>query len=84
MDCLICGLSSFADAYIDGPIVFSSTWEEHVALVCAFLRRLCKAGLTVKLQMCQFGIANSAYLGHVVDGVSLCPKQSKSDAVQSM
>ena len=71
MDGLIRGLSSFASAYLDDLIICSSTWEDHMrhlrALSC---RGSAMLGLR-KVRKCQFGMATSTNLGHVVGEGSL-------------
>ena len=50
---------SFARAYLDDIVVFSSSWEEHLHHLCQVLECLHKAQLTVK---CQFGKNEVHYL----------------------
>ena len=56
----------FAAAYLDDLIVFSSTFDEHLAHLRTVFERLHKAGLTVKAKECELGAAQCEYLGHVV------------------
>ena len=68
MDRLLDGLGGFTGAYLDDLVVFSQSWEEHLHHLDSVLTRLREAGLTAKPKKCQFGMAQCAYLGHVVGG----------------
>ncbi|KAL5486579.1 hypothetical protein EMCRGX_G019081, partial [Ephydatia muelleri] len=57
MDQVIQGMDSFASAYLDDLIIFSSSWEDHMRHLHCVLERLVGAGLTVKLSKCQFGMS---------------------------
>ncbi len=48
MDRVIRGLGEFSAAYMDGVIIFSESWEEHLKHLRAVLDRLREAGLTTK------------------------------------
>ena len=62
-----------AFAYLDDLIICSSTWEDHMrhlrALSCRGSAML--GLLTIKVRKCQFGMATSTNLGHVVGEGSL-------------
>ena len=47
------------------------------------LTRIGEAGLTVKVDKCQFGMKQCVYLGHVVGNGMIQPEVSKVEAVQS-
>jgi len=83
MDCLINGMDSFAAAYLDDIVIYSSTWEEHLAHIRAVFEGLREAGLTVKPRKCQFGMSQCVYLGHIVGSGVVCPEQAKIQAVSS-
>ena len=83
MDHLINGMDSFAAAYLDDIVIYSSTWEEHLAHIRAVFESLREAGLTVKSQKCQFGMSQCVYLGHIVGSGVVCPEQAKIQAVSS-
>eukprot|EP00731_Ephydatia_muelleri_P001017 Em0001g1017a len=57
MDQVIQGMDSFASAYLDDLIIFSSSWEDHMRHLHCVLERLVGAGLTVKSSKCQFGMS---------------------------
>ena len=56
MDQLIRGLERFTAAYLDGIVIYSSTWKEHVQHLRSMFERLFKAGLTDKPWKCQFAV----------------------------
>ena len=83
MDRVICGLDGFYSAYLDDVVIYSATWEEHLTHVYTVLDQLRQAALTAKHRKCQFGMAECAYLGHVVGGGEVKPYTSKVEAVAS-
>ena len=63
----------FAQSYIDDVVVYSNSWEEHLQHLREVLCCLQKAGLTLKLSKCQFGLNKVHYLGHVIGNGSSFP-----------
>ena len=63
MDKVIRGMSQFASAYLDDLIVFSTTWEDHLAYLRAVMSRLIEVGLMTKSSKC-LAMAECTYLGH--------------------
>ena len=61
----------------------TTTWEDHLKLLGEILTRIGEAGLTVKVDKCQFGIKQCVYLGHVVGNGMIQPEVSMVEAVQS-
>ncbi|KAL5510150.1 hypothetical protein EMCRGX_G005643 [Ephydatia muelleri] len=61
----------------------TTTWEDHLKLLGEILTRIGEAGLTVKVDKCQFGMKQCVYLGHVVGNGMIQPEVSKVEAVQS-
>ena len=57
MDQVLRGLSGFAAAYLDDVIIFSTTWEEHLAHLEKVLNQLKEAGLTAKPKCASLGSA---------------------------
>ena len=83
MDQLIKGCQDFAAVYLDDLVIFSTTWEDHLKQLGEILNRIGEAGLTVKVDKCQFGMKQCVYLGHVVGNGMIQPEVSKVEAVQS-
>ena len=73
---------SFARAYIDDIVVFSSSWEEHLTHLHKVLNCLQVANLTIKMSKCQFGRIKVHYLGHVIGGGQVKPDPGKLEAVR--
>ena len=82
MDQILRGLETFAAAYLDDLVIFSSTWEEHLEQLDVILTRLRNAGLTAKPSKCQFVMTQCVYLGHVVGDGVVKPEETKVKAVQ--
>ena len=70
-------LSDFVLVYLDDILVYSRTWEEHVAHVRAVLAKLRAGTLFAKRSKCEFGLRSVEFLGHVVsgDGVRVDPEK---------
>ena len=73
----------FAAAYLDDLIVFSSTFDEHLAHLQTVFERLRKAGLTLKAKKCELGAAQCEYQGHVVGNGVVRPQESKIVAIEN-
>ena len=52
MDTVLDDIQDFGGAYMDDIIIFSQTWEDHVAHIKCVLDRLRKAGLAAKPAKC--------------------------------
>ena len=59
--------------YLDDVIVFSSTWEEHLARLCQVFERLRHANLKLGADKCTFAAKEISYLGHRVTEEGLLP-----------
>lgn len=65
-------VDGFVAAYLNTLVIFGMTWEDHLEHLRAVMQRLKESGLTVKPKMCQFGMRQCLYLGHVVGGRTRC------------
>lgn len=81
VDQLLEGCQGFTCAYLDDIAIFSDTWEEHLHHVGTILDRICKAGLTIRPDKCQLGMAEVQYLGHRVGGGTMKPEPAKVQAI---
>ena len=59
--------------YLDDIIVFSSTWEEHLARLRQVFERLRHANLKLGADKCAFAAKEVSYLGHLVTEEGLLP-----------
>lgn len=64
---------------MDDVVIYSDTWEEHLALIKQLFD---DARLTINLAKCEFAKATVAYLGKVVGQGKVCAVQAKVSAVQ--
>jgi hypothetical protein len=55
--------------YIDDIIIFSSTWEEHMARLTTVLNKVIQVNLKISLKKCAFGFRELTALGHIVSGL---------------
>ena len=81
MDNVIRGLDSMSAAYIDGVIIFSTSWEDHLGHLSRVFTRLREGGLTAKPSKCTLGATTCTYLGHVVGNGVVRTEPSKLQAV---
>ena len=69
--------------YIDDVIVFSTTFDEHIARLKLVFDRLRDANLKLKPSKCHFARSTVNYLGFLVSPDGIAPDPSKLEAVQS-
>ncbi len=62
MNRVVSGLEG-CTVYLYDHVVFSDSWDSHLKRLCAVLRRLSDAKLTVNLAKCSFAQATITYLG---------------------
>ena len=77
MDEVIWGIDQFTCAYLDDMIVFSATWDDHLANVRTVLNRLSEVGLMTKRSKCQLAMEECTYLGHVIGNGVVKPETTK-------
>lgn len=82
MNRVLLGLEGCA-VYLDDLVVFSDSWESHIKRLCAVLRRLSEARLTVNLEKCEFAKATVTYLGKVVGNGKVRLVQTKVKTIQN-
>ena len=82
MDELLRGTEGYSAAYLDDIVIYSDDWKDHMKHLKDVFRRLRKAGLTVKLDKCQFGMEQCLYLGHMVGNGTVRPENSKLEALK--
>ena len=67
--------------YLDDIIVYSETWQEHLATIDEVLRRPRAAGLKASPSKCAFAQTSKQYLGHVVTREGVLPDPDNIKAV---
>lgn len=77
MNSLFNDVADHVAAYIDDVVIFSRTWEEHLAHIKETLQRIREAGLTVKAKKCQMAMAECLFLGHTVGRGQVKPDAAK-------
>ena len=70
--------------YLDDIIVFSSTWEEHLARLRDVFERLRHAKLKLGAPKCTFAAKEVSYLGHRVTEEGLLPDPSLLAAIRDI
>ncbi|MBW0473923.1 hypothetical protein O181_013638 [Austropuccinia psidii MF-1] len=67
--------------YIDGIIIYSETWEDHVQYIDRVLNQCTPINLKISLKKCNFGKQELLALANKVSGLSLAIEQNKVAAV---
>ena len=70
--------------YLDDIIVFSSTWEEHLARLRQVFERLRHANLKLGAEKCTFAAKEVSYLGHRVTEEGLLPDSALLAAIREI
>ena len=85
MDCVLAGLHwETCLFYLDDIIVFSSTWEEHLARLRQVFEQLRHANLKSGADKCTFTAKEVNYLGHRVTEEGLLPDSSLLAAIREI
>lgn len=69
--------------FLDDILIYSSSWEDHLAHIEAVLQLLLKDGWKVKPSKCTFAQQQIAYLGHVISAAGVATDPSKISAIQA-
>lgn len=69
--------------YLDDLIVWSDTWEDHIARLRNLFSTLASANLTVNLSKSEFSHAHVTFLGHVVGQGKLAPITAKVEVIKN-
>ena len=78
------GLEQFSMAYLDDILVFSNNISEHLQHLSSVFNQLRKHGLKIKLPKCQFMMAETKYLGFVINKQGIKPDDDKVEVIRSM
>ena len=70
--------------YLDDIIVFSSTWEEHLARLRQVFKRLRHTNLKLGAEKCTFAAKEVSYLGHRVTEEGLLPDSALLAAIRKI
>lgn len=82
MDSVLAGLKwQSCLVYLDDIVVFSSSFDEHLAHLRQVLLRISEAGLSIKLAKCRFASTEIDYLGFLITPDGLKPNPSKIAAI---
>lgn len=83
MDLCLSGLSSRRIlAYMDDIVIFSRTFEEHIADVKTVFERLRAANISLKASKCIFGSSNVDFLGYELSSKGIKPQKRLTDAIR--
>ncbi len=80
MNRVLSGVSD-CEVYLDDVVVYSNSWEDHLAKLDVVFGRLANASLTLNLAKCEFAKAVVAYLGKRVGQGQVRPVEAKVCAI---
>ena len=80
-DTLFEGLNSFCCACVDNSIIWSPSVEEHRWDVWTVLQCLRDEGLSINVEKCEFDVAETRYLGHILSTSGIRPDPGKVQAL---
>ena len=69
--------------FVDDLMVYSDTWDEHVAHVRNVIEKLDNAGITLNLGKCRFAYSEVNFLGVVVGNGKIGPDPTKVEAINN-
>lgn len=72
----------FLLVYLDDLLVYSKTFEEHLAHLDRLLQRIIDAGLKLRIDKCQFLRRQVTYLGHTISAEGVSCEDGKVEVVQ--
>ncbi|GBG84166.1 hypothetical protein CBR_g38140 [Chara braunii] len=75
-------LDRFVVVYLDDILVFSKTLEEHRGHLRQVLEKLREANFKINAKKCEWAKTQVLYLGHVLDGDGIKPKDSKIASIR--
>lgn len=75
-------MHKFAVNYIDDIIIFSKSFEEHLAHLKLLFEMVEKENITLKLSKCQFAKASVVYLGFRISENQFAPLRSNTEAIE--
>jgi len=70
--------------FVDDILIYSKTWEEHIALLTDVVNRLRANNLQVKLKKCSFAKDEVKYLGYIIGHGAKRPDPDKVQAIREM
>ena len=73
----------FLLVYLDDLLVYSKTFDEHLAHLDFLLQRIIDAGLKLKMDKCQFLRRQVHYLGHTISAEGVSCEAGKVEAVKN-
>ncbi|KAL8586473.1 hypothetical protein ACOMHN_050068 [Nucella lapillus] len=75
-------LFQFLLVYLDDLLVYSKTFEEHLAHLDRLLAKIIDSGLKLRVEKCQFLRRQVTYLGHTISAEGVSCEDSKVDVVR--
>jgi hypothetical protein len=74
-------LRKFLVVFFDDLLIYSRTWEEHLAHLEEILSIMEEQSLYAKESKCEFGMTKVLYLGHVVSAQGVQVHKEKIQAI---
>ncbi|KAG0437702.1 Retrovirus-related Pol polyprotein from transposon opus [Dictyocoela muelleri] len=69
--------------YLDDILLYSTNFEDHLALLNTVLNRLYKSGVSINFEKSNFALNSVKYLGHIITQSGIKPEISKIDEINT-
>lgn len=76
------GLTEFAVNFIDDILIFSKTFDEHIAHLKRLLEAIREEGFRLKLTKCKFACDTVKYLGHILQKNTITPLKDNLKSIK--
>ena len=80
MDQVHHGTEEYAGVYLDDIVIYGTDWEEYLRNINEVFKHLGRAGLTMKMKKCKFGM----HLVHRIGSGGIRPDEVKLEAIKNM
>ena len=84
MSAVLTGSNNFTFIYLDGMLLFSETYDDHLLHSNIVLEKFQKVVLKIKLNKCQFFKTHLHYFGHRISAKGLEPIPEKLEAIRNL
>ncbi|KAL0174904.1 hypothetical protein M9458_030872, partial [Cirrhinus mrigala] len=82
MDRVLQGCEEWSAAYLDGVVIHSNSWQEHLQHLRRTLKKITVAGLTLNVGKCEWARQDASYLGYHLGNGQLRPQVNKVEAIR--
>ena len=81
MDVVLNGMQDRCSSCVDDVLIYSGEWKEHLGHIEEVLAKLKDAGLTAKVEKCEWGKSQLIYLGHLIGKGRVAVPEDRASAI---